>query len=60
MAVEAVIEITIGSQKVTLLSVEYSIVGPCDTAPTPTTGFTVLPTPIQIDGIKYWIEYRVI
>lgn len=60
MPAEAVIEVTIGTQTVPLLSVEYNLVGPSDTEPTPTTGFTVLPTPIEIDGIKMWVEYRIV
>lgn len=62
MGLESVIEITIGTQTVTLLSVEYQVTTPpfSDTEPTPTAGYTVLPTPIELDGIKLWVEYRVV
>lgn len=62
MTTEAVIEIKVGSQKVTVLSVEYQLANggtPSDTEPTPTAGFTVISTPIEIDGLKLWIEYRI-
>lgn len=60
MPVEIVLELTVGSQTIPILSIEYNILGPSDTEPTPTTGFTLLPTPIQLDSIKYWVEYRIV
>ena len=40
---------------------EYRIVGPSDTAPTPATGYTIDPEPIIIVGAegKFWIEYKI-
>lgn len=41
---------------------EYRIVGPSDTTPTPAEGYTIDPEPISIVGIdgKFWVEYRII
>ena len=63
MTTESVIEITVGGQTITVLSVEYQLANGgahSDIPPAPTAGFTVLPDPIEIDGIRLWVEYRVI
>lgn len=41
---------------------EYRIVGPSDTAPTPAEGYTIDPESISIAGVdgKFWVEYRII
>lgn len=41
---------------------EYRIVGPSDTTPTPAEGYLIDPEPIAIAGVdgKFWIEYRII
>lgn len=43
-------------------TMEYRIVGPSDTSPTPAEGYTIDAEPIEIEGVegKFWIEYRVI
>lgn len=43
-------------------TMSYRIVGPSDTPPTPATGYTIDPDPIQVSGSsdKYWLEYRII
>ena len=49
--------------KVTVAAVlEYRVVGPSDTAPTPATGYKIDPEPVEVAGVpgKFWIEYRVI
>lgn len=41
---------------------EYRIVGPSDTTPTPAEGYTIDPEPITFGDFpgKFWIEYRII
>lgn len=41
---------------------EYRIVGPSDTPPTPADGYTIDPEAIEIDGVpsKFWMEYKII
>lgn len=42
-------------------TLEYRIVGPSDTAPTPAAGYQIDDESIEITGLgKFWIEYRVI
>lgn len=60
---EPVIEITVGTQTVTLLSVEWQLANggaPSDTKPDATAGFTVLDASIELDGIRLWVEYRIV
>lgn len=42
-------------------TMEYRIVGPSDTAPTPATGYAIDPEPIEIAGTegKFWVEYKI-
>lgn len=59
MGTETVIEVKVGTQVIPILSIEYNLVGPSDTQPNPSSPeFTVIPTPIEINGIKYWIEWK--
>lgn len=42
---------------------EYRIIGPSDTEPTPAEGYKIDPESIEFTGIvsgKFWIEYRII
>jgi hypothetical protein len=41
---------------------EYRVIGPSDTEPTPAEGYTVDPESIEVTGVegKFWIEYRII
>jgi len=41
---------------------EYRVVGPSSTAPTPAAGYTIDPEPIEIDGVEgiFWIEYKIV
>ena len=41
---------------------EYRVVGPSDTAPTPADGYKIDPEPIEITGLegKFWVEYKII
>jgi len=43
-------------------TMEYRIVGPSDTKPTPVEGYSIDPEPIKIQGVegKFWIEFRII
>ena len=45
-------------------TLEYRFVGPSDTQPTPATGYTIDPQPIDLSSLgipgKLWIEYKVI
>jgi len=40
---------------------EYRLVGPSDTAPTPASGYAIDPEPVEIVGVpgKFWIEYKI-
>jgi hypothetical protein len=42
-------------------TMEYRIVGPSDTAPTPADGYKIDPEPIEIAGVegKFWLEYKI-
>ena len=42
---------------------EYRIVGPSETQPTPAEGYTIDPEPITLGDLipgKFWVEYRII
>lgn len=41
---------------------EYRLVGPADTAPTPSAGYKIDPEPVEVAGApgKFWVEFRVI
>ncbi len=41
---------------------EYRIVGPSDTEPTPEEGYLIDPEFLEIEGVegKFWTEYRII
>lgn len=43
-------------------TLEYRIIGPSDTEPTPAQGYQIDPEPIEVSGVKgkFWIEYRII
>ena len=43
-------------------TMEYRIVGPSDTQPTPATGYTIYPEPIEIPTVpgKFWVEYKIV
>lgn len=43
-------------------TMEYRIIGPSDTKPTPAEGYEIDPEPIEIPNApgKLWIEYRII
>ena len=43
-------------------TMEYRIVGPSDTPPTPASGYTIDPEPNEISTVegKWWTEYRII
>ena len=59
MTTKSVIEVQVGTQTITVLSIEYNYLGPSDTQPDPSSPeFTVISTPIEIDGIKLWIEWK--
>lgn len=47
---------------VTDATMEYRVVGPSDTPPTPADGYMIDPEPVTIDGVdgKFWIEYKII
>lgn len=56
---ETVIEVKVGATTIPVLTIEHNVLGPSDTQPSPSSPeFTVIPTPIEIDGIKFWIEWR--
>jgi len=42
-------------------TMEYRLVGPSDTAPTPADGYKIDPEPIEIAGVegKFWLEYKI-
>jgi hypothetical protein len=43
-------------------TMEYRVVGPNDTPPTPADGYQIDPEPLEIEGVegKFWIEYKII
>jgi len=43
-------------------TMEYRIVGPSDTMPTPAEGYSIDPEPIEIPSAegKYWVEYKIV
>lgn len=43
-------------------TLEYRIVGPFETQPTPAQGYQIDPESIEIAGVdgKFWIEFRII
>jgi hypothetical protein len=43
-------------------TMEYRVVGPSDTEPTPAEGYNIDPEFIEISGVdgKFWIEYRIL
>ena len=43
-------------------TMEYRIIGPSDTQPTPATGYTIYPESMENPNFegKFWVEYRVI
>jgi hypothetical protein len=43
-------------------TLEYRIVGPSETQPTPAQGYLIDPESIEVAGVegKFWIEYRII
>jgi hypothetical protein len=43
-------------------TMEYRIVGPCDTKPTPAEGYTIGSEPIKMPNVngKFWLEYKII
>ena len=43
-------------------TMEYRVVGPSESAPTPASGYTIDSEPIEIVGIegKFWTEYKII
>ena len=43
-------------------TMEYRLVGPIDTPPTPVEGYTIDPESIEIPNSedKYWMEYKII
>ncbi len=61
-----------GGEQVSYLSVpikvetdatmQYRIIGPSDTPPTPAEGYIIDPEPIEIEGVegKFWIEFKII
>ena len=42
-------------------TLEYRLLGPSDTPPTPAVDYTVDPEPIEVAGIpgKFWLEYKI-
>lgn len=59
MVTEKIISVKIGAQTMDLLSIEWQLIGPKDAQPEPSTPeSTVISTPIEIDGVKFWIEWR--
>ena len=53
--------LTVPVEVVVTKTMEYRIVGPSDTAPTPASGYSIDPEPIEISGVKgkFWIEYKI-
>lgn len=43
-------------------TMEYRVIGPSDTAPTPAEGYQIDSEPIEIPNVegKFWIEYKII
>ena len=43
-------------------TMEYRIIGPSDTPPTPATGYMIDPEPIENPNFegKFWVEYKII
>lgn len=42
-------------------TLEYRIVGPSETQPTPATGYLIDPEPIEVANVegKFWVEYKI-
>ena len=43
-------------------TMSYRLVGPSESAPTPATGYTIDPEPVELPNVegKFWIEYKTI
>lgn len=41
---------------------EYRIIGPSETQPTPAQGYIIDPDPVEVAGVdgKFWVEFRII
>ena len=42
-------------------TMEYRIVGPSEMPPTPASGYTIDPDPVEMPNVpgKYWVEYKI-